>query len=151
MTAIIRRIPARALTMYRPTGLLEDVERLAGAMWDTWPIAFSKGLIPRVDMYEEKDGLVVKAELPGIEMENIDVSLEDDMLTIKAEKKHEEVAEDTTHYSRERYFGEYSRCLSLPFHTDADKVSATLKNGLLEIRLPKAEEAKGRKIEVKVQ
>ena len=73
------------------------------------------------------------------------------MLTIKAEKKQEEVVEETTYYARERSFGQYSRSISLPFHVDADKTSATFKNGLLEIRLPKAEESKSKHIEVKVQ
>ncbi len=62
----------------------------------------------------------------------------------------EEVTEDTTYHSREQCFGQYSRTVSLPFHVDADKVSDTFENGLLEIRLPKTEETKSKRIEVKV-
>ncbi|MFC2003243.1 Hsp20/alpha crystallin family protein [Chloroflexota bacterium] len=102
-------------------------------------------------MYKEKDELVLKAELPGIKKGDLDIILEADMLTIRAEKKQEEVAEDATHYACERYFGQYTRTVSLPFHVDADKTSATLRNGLLQIRLPKAEEAKSKHIEVNVR
>lgn len=151
MTAIIRRSPNRTLTIYRPMSLLDDVERLARGIWESWPVTFRTSFMPRLDMYEEKDELVVKTELPGIKKSDLDISLEDDVLTIKAEKKQEEVAEEATYYACERSFGEYSRTVSLPFHVDADRVSATLKNGLLKIRLPKAEEAKSKHIEVNVR
>ncbi len=156
MTVIIRRNPTRALAVmrpfYRPTNLIEEVETMMKEKWDSWqPAALTTNLIPRLDMHEEKDELVVKAELPGIRKKDFDIILEDDVLTIKAEKKQEEVSEEATYYVSERSFGEYSRSISLPFHVDADKTSATLRNGLLEIRLPKAEEAKSKHIEVKVQ
>ena len=125
---------------------------MAREFWESWqPVAFRTSLVPRLDVYEDKDTLVVKAEFPGIKKKDLDISLEGDMLTIKAEKKQEDVAEDATHYTRERYFGQYSRSIPLPVHIDAEKVSATFKKGLLEIRLPKAEEAKSKHIEVKVR
>jgi len=156
MTAIIRRNPNRMLTLvepfYRPSRLIEEVEALAREIFDSRrPLAFSTGLLPNLDIYQEKDELVVRAELPGVKEKDFDISLEDDVLTIKAEKKEEEVAEEATYYACERHFGRFSRSVSLPFHVDADKSSAIFKDGLLEIRLPKAEEAKGRHIEVKVQ
>jgi len=151
MTAIIRRSPGRALTFYRPAGLLDEVERLAKGMWDTWPVAFPTGFMARLDMYEKDDQLVVKAELPGIKKTDMDISLEDDVLTIKAEKKQEEATEEATYYASERTFGEYSRTVSLPFPVDAEKISASLKNGLLTIKLPKAEEDKPRRVEVNVR
>ena len=154
MNAIIRRSPTRALTMvrpfYRPLSLMNEIEMLAREIWDSWqPVVTPTSFIPRLDIYEEKDELVVKAELPGVRKQDLDISLEGDILTLKAEKKSEEVAEDATHYIRERHSGQYSRSVSLPFYVDADKVSATFKNGLLAIRLPKAEEAKSRHIEVR--
>lgn len=147
MTAIIRRSPIGALTVvepfYRPMRLFEEVERIARN--------FRPSLAPSVDIVEDKDELVVKAELPGIKKEDLDISVEGDELTIKAEKKQEEVAESATYYRCERCFGEYYRSISLPFRVDTEKVSATLENGVLMIRLPKAEEAKSKHIEVKIQ
>jgi HSP20 family protein len=156
MTAIIRRNPAGRLALveplYRPTSLLDEVEALAREVFNSRPlITFGNGFTPSLDIYREKDELVVKAELPGIKKKDLDISLEDDLLTVKAEKKEETVGEDTTHYTRERHFGQYSRSVKLPFPIDAEKTLATFKNGLLEIRLPKAEETKSKHIEVKVK
>jgi HSP20 family protein len=156
MVAIVRRSPTRALRawepFYRPSNLLDEIERMAGEMWGAWrPYTYHTHPTPRMDMYEDKEGLVIKAELPGISKADIDISLEGDILTLKAEKKEEKVAEDTNYYCCERGFGQYSRSVSLPYPVDAEKISATFKNGLLEIRLPKTEEVKGKHIEVKVQ
>lgn len=155
MTAIVRRSPTRTLTVfepfYRPFSLLEEVEAMARGIFDGRRPLFHTSLLHNLDMYREKDELVVKAELPGIKKKELDISLEDDVLTIKAEKKQEEVAEDATYYTCGRHFGQYSRIITLPFHVDAEKISATFKNGLLEIRLPKAEEAETKHIEVNVK
>ena len=156
MTAIIRRYPNGALTLvepfYRSRDLLEEVEALGRYFWDAWqPAMLMTSFSPRLDMHEEKDALVVRAELPGIKKEDLDVSLDGDMLTIKAEKKEEEVAEEATYHTTERRFGYYSRSVSLPVHVDADKVAAAFKDGILEIKLPKTEEAKPRHIEVKLE
>lgn len=148
MTAIIRRTPNRTLTLYRPMSFLDEVDRLARGFWDN---AFETGFMPRLDMYEEKEELVVKIELPGVKKDDLDISLEDDILTIKAEKKQEEVTEEATYYARERSYGEYSRTISLPYHVDAEKVAATLKKGVLTVKLPKAEEAKTKHIAVNVR
>jgi len=151
MTAIVRRIPARTLTVfepfYRPFDLLEEVEAMAREVFDGEKPFFRTSL----DVYEEKDELVVKAELPGVKKKDLDISLEDDMLNIKAEKKEEGVTEDATYYISERHFGEYLRTIPLPFHVDAEKISATFKKGLLEIRLPKSEEAETKRIEIKTK
>ena len=155
MNAItVRRNPSLALTLpfYRPMSLFDEIDRLTGDMWESWtPAVCCDDMLPRMDMYEEKDELVMRAELPGIQKENVDISVENDVLTIKAEKKQEQVTEEATYYSCERSFGSYSRSVSLPFPVDTEKVSATFENGVLEIRLPKAEEAKAKHIEVKVK
>jgi HSP20 family protein len=137
---------------YHPMSILDEVEALAKEIFDSRPLlTLGNGFPLSLDIYREKDELVVKAELPGIKKKDLDISLEDDSLTIKAERKEEKVDEDNTHYSRERRFGRYSRSVTLPFHIDAEKTLATFKNGLLEIRLPKAEDAKSKHIEVKVK
>lgn len=157
MNFIIRRSPTRALArvepFYHPMSLMEDVESMARQLWESWsPLAGRANFVmPAVDMYEEKDELVVKAELPGMKKADLDISLEGDMLTIKAEKKQDTVAEDATYYTSERHFGEYSRSMLLSSHVNAEQVAATFKNGLLEIRLPKAEEAKPKHIDVKIR
>ena len=151
MSAIIRRSPTRTMTVfepfYRPFNLLEEVEAMAREIFDGERSSFCTSL----DVYREKDELIVKAELPGIKKKDLDISLEDDMLTIKAEKKKEKVTEDATYYISERRFGQYSRTIALPFHVDAEKISATFKKGLLEVRLPKSEEAETKHIEIKAK
>ena len=149
MVALIRRSPSRAFTLqpfFHPFSLLEEVQEMARAAFDT-------SLTPKLDMFEENNELVIKAEMPGVRKKNLDISLDGDVLTIKAEKKEEkeEGEKGSTHYTRERRFGQYVRYMTLPALVDAEKVSATLKKGLLEIRLPKTEGPESKKIEVKVK
>ena len=155
MNITLYRNTSGALTtwapLYRPLGLIDEIEELAREFWDSrQPSFFGTTLVPHTDVYEEKDQLVVKTELPGIAKKDLEVTLEGDMLTIKAEKK-EEVTEDATHHTRERHYGRYVRSMSLPTHVNGDKISATFDNGVLELRIPKAEEVKAKKIEVKAQ
>jgi HSP20 family protein len=103
-----------------------------------------------LDVHETKDELVIKADLPGIAKDDLHITLEEGTLRIEAEKKEEKTEDGTTWYTRERHFGKYSRLMELPFRVAAEKISATLDKGVLEIKLPKAEEAKPRQIEVKV-
>jgi HSP20 family protein len=149
MVALVRRSGNGGYALrpfFRPFSLLEEVEEMARS-------AFETSLTPRMDMYEEEGQLVIKAEMPGIRKKDLDISLDDDVLTIKAEKKEEkeEGEEGTTHYTRERRFGQYIRCMTLPARVDAEKITATLKKGLLEIKLPKAEEPESKKIEITVK
>ena len=104
-----------------------------------------------MDLYEMKDELVIKAELPGLHKEDIDISLEGNTLVIKGEKKTEEVPQEASYCSCERCFGQFYRSLEPPFHVDADKVSSSYSDGILEIRLHKAEEAKSKHIEIKAK
>jgi HSP20 family protein len=127
------------------------MEELARQVWDPWrELGFGATLAPHTDIYEEKGQLVMKTELPGIGKEDLEVTLEGDRLTIKAERG-EEVAEDATHYTRERYYGKYFRSMTLPFPVKGDKILATFDNGVLELRLPKAEAVKAQKIEIRAQ
>ena len=147
MVALIRRSPNGALTLrpfFSPFSLIEEVEEMARAAFDT-------RLTPKLDMFEENGELVIKAEMPGVRKKDLDISLEEDILKIKAEKKEEKEVKDATHYTRERRFGQYSRYITLPSRVDAEKITATLKKGLLEIRLPKAEVPESKHIEIKVK
>jgi HSP20 family protein len=106
---------------------------------------------PAVDVFEEKDDIVVKAELPGIEKDNIEVNVSDHHLTIKGEKKKEEEVKQEDYYRCERSYGSFLRTLELPADVKADKVKAAFKDGVLEVRLPKTEEAKTKEIKIKVE
>ena len=115
-----------------------------------WPAARMKITTPAVDLYEEKDDIVVKAELPGMEKDNIEVNLSERRLTIKGEKKQEEEVKKEGYYRSERSYGSFVRTLELPREVQTDKVKADFKNGILMIRLPKTEEAKKKETKVKV-
>ncbi|HXG52697.1 MAG TPA: Hsp20/alpha crystallin family protein [candidate division Zixibacteria bacterium] len=150
------------LEPWRPFGELtrweREMERFFDEMWGgrtrPWwrrrrPFAVEISA-PPVDCYEDKDDVVVKAELPGIDRENIEINLTDRMLTIKGEKKREEKIEEKNYYRAERSYGSFVRSVELPREVQAEKAKASFKNGVLEIRIPKTEEAKRREIKVKV-
>ena len=149
MVAIIRRNPGRALRVIeRPWGFMDDMEKMISGLWESWePV--SSMLTPKTDVIQEKDGMLVKAELPGIKKSDLDISLDGDVLTIKAEKHEEKMEEDSTYCRCERSFGQYMRHVSLPYQVDSEQVSATFKDGLLTVKLPRGEEAKSKHIEIK--
>ncbi|MGB9716586.1 MAG: Hsp20/alpha crystallin family protein [Thermodesulfovibrionales bacterium] len=97
---------------------------------------------PTVDVFEEGDDVVVKAELPGMSKEDIDVKVTDDLITISGEKKKEEKVEKKNYYRMERSYGSFTRSLRLPTEVQTEKATAKFKDGVLEVRIPKTEEAK---------
>jgi HSP20 family protein len=103
-----------------------------------------------VDVIEEKDQYVLKADLPGVKKEDIKVSLEDNILTLQAERKAEAETQDKQVHRIERSFGRYQRTLNLGAHVDASKVQANYKDGVLELIVPKAEEVKPKSIDIQV-
>ncbi len=105
---------------------------------------------PAVDIIEKGDDLVIRAEVPGIDRDAIEVKLEDNTLILSGERVRETEADDTRAYRRERVCGSFVRSFSLPKTVDAKRIAATYKNGVLEIAIPKVEEAKPRKIDIKV-
>lgn len=117
---------------------------------ERWLSGDSEITMPSVDVYQEKDDIVVKAELPGMDKNDIEVNISDSELTLKGEKKKEEKIEEEDYYRRERSYGAFLRSVQLPTGVQADKVKASFKNGILEIRLPKTEEAKAKEIKVKI-
>ena len=108
------------------------------------------GWTPALDVYENKDNFVVKAELPGMKKEDIEVSLHDGSLSISGERKTESKHEEGEVYRAERFFGRFQRTVTLPTAVAADKVKAAYNDGVLTITLPKTEEAKPKKIDVSV-
>lgn len=102
---------------------------------------------PPLDIREDKDNVYVVAELPGVALESLDLSITGDTLQVKGERKPLEVKEERYH-RRERAFGHFTRLVSLPERVDAEKITATLKDGILRVALPKAESAKPRTIKI---
>ena len=107
------------------------------------------GWTPALDLYQNNDNLIAVVELPGMRKEDIEISLHDGMLTISGERKTETQEGDKAERS-ERYVGKFRRSITLPTRVDASKVSATYKDGILIVTLPKAEEARPKQIQVNV-
>lgn len=136
----------------RLTSLRDEIDRLFES-----PLAklaggsrLLSGWTPPLDIFEDKDNLVVKAELPGMKREEIQVSLHDGSLSISGERKTENKHEDAEVYRSERFAGRFQRTVSLPTPVAADKVKAQYKDGILTVTLPKTEESKPKQIEVSV-
>jgi HSP20 family protein len=104
---------------------------------------------PPVDIFERQDHLVIRAEVPGVQKEDMDVRIENGVLTLHGERKQDpEVKEENAHRT-ERIYGSFARSFSLPTTVDASKVSATYKDGVLEVTVPKAEAAKPKMVEIR--
>ena len=106
--------------------------------------------VPSVDVSETKDKVVVKAEVPGMEAKDLDISLTDSILTIKGKKRHEKEDQDEDYHVVESSYGSFSRSIRLPSEVQADKVKADYHNGILKVTLPKSEEAKEKKVTIQV-
>ena len=111
----------------------------------------TEDISPSVDVFEEGEDLVVKAELPGIKKEDIDIRLTDGMITISGEKKKEDEIKRKDYYKWERSYGSFCRSFELPAEVQKDKVKSTFKDGVLEIRMPKSKEAIQKEVKIKVE
>jgi len=129
-------------TFGRLTNLQDELDRF----FETPALAWA----PALDVHEDKDTYRVRVELPGLKREDIEVSIHDGSLVIAGERKSESLGEDTEVHRQERYYGKFSRVLTLPTAVAADKIQAGYKDGVLTVTLPKAEEAKPRQINVSV-
>ncbi len=144
MTLVRRWDPFREMAELRATmdRLLNETRNLplVNAEETVW-------MLP-LDVSENEDAYIVKASIPGVNPDDIDITLVDNVLTIKAEIKEEKEVEEAKYHLRERRFGVFSRSITLPAAVDADKVEAVYEHGVLTLTIPKAEEVKARKIEV---
>jgi HSP20 family protein len=113
-----------------------------------WPIERERGWMPALDLVERKDELVLRADLPGFEEKDLDVSISEGVLTIRGERKEERQEKEGQYYYAERSFGSFVRSVALPGGVDADNVKATFKNGVLEVHLPRTKEAKAKKVAI---
>jgi HSP20 family protein len=107
--------------------------------------------VPELDIYEDENSIVVSADLPGMKADNIDVSVSGNMLSISGEKKKEEEKKGRSYYRLEKSSGSFSRRIELPSAVDSKKISASYKDGVLEVTLPKVEKAKPKKVKVQVK
>ena len=107
--------------------------------------------MPAVDIYENNDSVVVKAELPGVEKDQISVEVKDGILSLRGERKLEKEVKEESYHRIERSYGSFQRSFSLPVSVDQDKVTAHYRNGVLEVTLPKKEKAKPKQIQVSVK
>lgn len=156
--ALVRfsRRPAR-LAFQSLTGLptFEDFENrlqkvMDSAFADNGVAPTPIGWAPAMEITETPTEMLVSAELPGLETKDVDISVDDDLLTISGEKTEEKSTDDRKFHLWERHYGAFQRSFSLPRGVDASKISAQFKNGVLKVHMPKTPEqqAKGRKIEI---
>ena len=146
MTALTRWDPYRELATMRSMMdrlMDEDVFRLPRL----WERQNEFGLA--LDVAEKSDAYIVKASVPGVAPEDVEITLSDNVLTIKGEMKEDKEIKEETYHLRERRFGQFTRSVTLPMPVNADKIEAVNENGVLTLTLPKAESTKPKKIEVK--
>jgi len=131
--------------------LRNEIDHVFQSSFGNWGsnTGFFEGWSPAVDLMEDKDKFIVKAELPGMKKDEIDVSLHGDMLNICGERKKEEEHKEGESYRSERYFGRFQRSIQLPQAVDGSKIEAAYRDGVLTVTLPKTEEAKRKQIEIK--
>lgn len=108
----------------------------------------NRNWLPAVDVAETPEALTLYAELPGLSREDVDITLENNVLTVRGERKFEKDVKEENFHRIERAYGSFSRSFTLPNNVKGDGVEATFKDGVLSVRIPKAEEAKSRKIAI---
>ena len=135
------------------TALKQDMDRLFDRFFESRleELPAFGDWAPKVDVAETKDSVVVKAEIPGMEAKDIQVSLQESLLTITGEKKQEKEEKTERFHRVERSYGSFSRGIHLPAGVEAGKVNAAFKNGVLTVTLPKREETKPKKVAIEVK
>jgi HSP20 family protein len=148
------------LMRWNPRRSLTDLHREIDRFFEDWPWPLSRRehepaserhWAPTVDIVEKDDAFLVTAELPGMKMEDIDIELSNDALTIKGQRKFEHEEKKDNCVRIERQYGSFQRTFTVGVPIQGDKVEATYKDGLLTVTLPKAEEIKPKKVQVKTQ
>jgi HSP20 family protein len=150
-------VMARELTIWKPfefDRLRKEMDRLWDSFFESRPdrrVREEGEWLPSLDVAETKGDLVVKAELPGMDPKDIEISLSEGVLTIRGEKKQEKEEKEEGYHVIERSYGSFTRSIRLPKDVQNDKINASFKNGVLKVVLPKSEEAKKREIKIKVE
>ena len=147
MLSLIPRKEGRDLDRFRG-----EMDRLFDRFFDNWasPTSALEGeWIPSVDVSETEKEVIVQAEIPGIDVKDIDISVNGNRLTLQGERKHEEEKKGEHYHRIERAYGTFARAIELPVEVDSTNVEATYKDGILKVNLPKTKESATKKIEVK--
>ena len=150
MSTIVRWDP------FKEVATLQDrMNRVFGEAWGRTHRPdedyISGSWMPAVDVRESKDALEISTELPGIEPKEVEVSVENGVLTLKGSRQFEKATEGETYHRVERAYGSFERSFSLPTNVDPERVQAVYRHGVLHLTLPKREEAKPRSISIKVE
>jgi HSP20 family protein len=146
MSNLIRWEPVREMMTLR-----EAMDQLFNDAF-TRPVSMSGGsVIPAIDVYQNNDAVVVKAALPGLKADDVQISVSADVLTLRGEFKREDEQKDTTYHIREQRYGSFERSIMLPSDVQTDKSKADFENGILTITLPKAESVKPKTISIKAK
>ncbi len=135
-------------TMPLMPGLGRELDRLFGTFGMPGVFTGNAAAFPALNVWEDGDNLLLEAEVPGLSMDDLEILIQGDELTLRGARRPLD-APNATYLRRERAAGEFVRYFSLPYEVDADRVEATLRNGVLTIRLPKSERAKARRIQVR--
>jgi HSP20 family protein len=146
--ALIRWEPAREIN-----SLQSEMNRLFNTFFDT-PTPGANGAtlrrwVPAMDLVESDDQFVLRADLPGLTEDDVSIELEDNVLTVSGERKAEHEDRNEGYHRVERAYGAFSRQLTLPDGVDGDAIGASFDNGVLEVRIPKPEQTKPRKVQIK--
>jgi HSP20 family protein len=155
----VKTAPAEASLEAQLRERLEEMERTLDSFrrswlrplsfeWPKWPELPFEGRFPNIDVIDKDQEIQVHAEVPGIEKDDLQVTVTDRTLTIKGESRHEEESGEGEHHRREIRTGSFSRTLTLPADVDGQKATASYKDGMLELRLPKLRRAKKHRVEV---
>jgi HSP20 family protein len=145
--------PLRELAPFDFEQMRMDMDRLWDSFFEGRPrrrVREEREWLPSLDMAETKNAVVVKAEVPGLDPKDIDISLSGDVLTIKGEKKQEKEEREENYHLIERSYGSFVRSIHLPTKVRSEKIEASYKNGILKVVLPKSEGAKMKEVKIKV-
>jgi HSP20 family protein len=142
-----------ALVRWEPTREVDSLQSEVNRLFDSFFGGPGKGTaarrwVPAMDLMETEDHLVLKADLPGLDRDDVSIEIKDGVLTVSGERKTENEERGDGYYRVERAFGGFSRSLTLPRGIDADRVSAEFDKGVLEVRIPKPEEQKAHRVEI---
>ena len=133
-----------------PTHYFDPISKMLDRLWEgvNWT-PFEGRHYPPLELTESDESVVVKAELPGLKPEDIELSVEGNSLTIRGEKKESSEKKEENYYHTERYYGSFCRVVALPSEVNTEKVTADFDNGVLAVTLPKVEESQRKRVEVK--
>jgi HSP20 family protein len=137
--------------LIKPEPFSQEVNRLFNTLFDQTDAAAAQRWVPAMDLMEAEDHFVLRADLPGLAEDDVAIEIQDNALTISGERRAEHEERQRGWYRVERAFGRFSRSLTLPEGIDPEAVQAHFDKGVLEVRIPKPEERKPRRVEIKAQ